>query len=118
MSDKFTRISLEQAGDGLTDWTALASLTDVQVDARALLDSDTLLPGAKDLGLGHNDGRSDPAVEFLIYKDKSGDFRWRLSASDGTLFAVCPEGFATKAKALGSVRMLLAALGKVERLAA
>lgn len=36
------------------------------------------------------------AVKFEIYKDKSGEFRWRLVASNGQNIASGGEGFKTK----------------------
>ncbi|MBS0480809.1 MAG: DUF1508 domain-containing protein [Proteobacteria bacterium] len=116
MKDKVTRISLDQAGNGKTDWTAIESLSEVQIDARALLDSDTLLPSAKDLGLA--EGSDDNAPSFTIYEGKDGGFRWRLAAADGRLFAMSGESYSTRAQAVGSLKQMLAALGKVDQLAA
>jgi uncharacterized protein YegP (UPF0339 family) len=33
---------------------------------------------------------------FEIYKDKRGEWRWRLRASNGQLVAISEEGFASK----------------------
>jgi uncharacterized protein len=34
---------------------------------------------------------------FEIYKDKSGQFRWRLKAANGKIIADCGEGYVAKA---------------------
>lgn len=119
MSENVIRISLDQAGNGKTDLGAIAALSDVQIDARALLDMDTLLPNSDDLGVTSVDGQgSSSAVHFEIYKSKDGTFRWRLAGADGSIFAVSADYFDTKAQALASVKQMLAALGKISRLAA
>lgn len=118
MSGKVTRIDLNQAGNGQTDWAALGKLSEVQIDARALLDPDTLLPSAQDLGFADDGLMTRTSVQFQVWKDKAGEFRWSLGAADGALFAISPQSFATKALALDSLRGMLAALGNVDQLAA
>ena len=118
MNENVTRISLDQAGNGKTDFEALDSLNDVQIDARALLDSDTLLPSAEDLGATAVEDRDSGSAYFEIYQSKDGMFRWRLAGSDGSIFAVSADLFDTKAQARASVNAMLAALGRTGRLAA
>jgi uncharacterized protein YegP (UPF0339 family) len=118
MNEEITRIDLEQASRGSTDWAALEGLSDVQIDARALLDPDTLLPNARDLGLDGAKTDKQSTVQFVIYKVKGGNFSWSLVAADGTLFAVSPDHFTTKALALASVRKMLLAISEIDDIAA
>lgn len=37
------------------------------------------------------------AAEFEIYKDKAGEFRWRLQAGNNAIVADSGEGYTTKA---------------------
>lgn len=34
--------------------------------------------------------------KFEIYRDRQGDFRWRLIASNGRIIADCGEGYSSK----------------------
>ena len=38
------------------------------------------------------------AAEFELYKDKSGEYRWRLQAANNEVIADSGEGYTTKAK--------------------
>ena len=54
---------------------------------------------------------------YEIYQDKSGEWRWRLRASNGQLVATGGEGFASKSnviRALESVRKNAQSEGHVE----
>ena len=58
------------------------------------------------------EGQPETATGFEIYEDKSGDWRWRLRASNGELVAVPEQGFTSKAgvvRALDVVRRNVAA---------
>ncbi len=58
------------------------------------------------------EGQPEKAIGFEIYEDKSGDWRWRLRASNGELLAVPEQGFSGKAgvvRALDVVRRNVAA---------
>ena len=47
------------------------------------------------------------AAKFEIYKDKSGEFRWRLTHTNGQVIANSGEGYTTKvnvAKGISSLR--------------
>jgi uncharacterized protein YegP (UPF0339 family) len=43
---------------------------------------------------------------FEVYKDKGGDFRFRLKDDDGTLLAMSAKGYATKAALLKLVEVI------------
>lgn len=43
------------------------------------------------------------AAKFEIYKDKTGDFRWRLTHTNGQIIANSGEGYAAKANAMGGI---------------
>jgi uncharacterized protein YegP (UPF0339 family) len=38
----------------------------------------------------------NPLAEFEIYKDKKGEFRWRLQADNNKIIADCGEGYVRK----------------------
>lgn len=41
--------------------------------------------------------------KFELYKDKRGEFRWRLKARNGEIIAVAEEGFSTKDSCMRSI---------------
>jgi len=43
------------------------------------------------------------AAKFEIYKDKSGEFRWRLIASNGQMIANSGEGYKSKDSAKNGI---------------
>ena len=43
------------------------------------------------------------AAKFEIYKDKSGEFRWRLVHTNGQVIANSGEGYKAKADAQGGI---------------
>jgi uncharacterized protein YegP (UPF0339 family) len=43
------------------------------------------------------------AAKFEIYKDKSKEFRWRLTHTNGQVIADSGEGYTTKANAMGGI---------------
>ena len=43
------------------------------------------------------------AAKFELYKDKSGEFRWRLVASNGQSIASSGEGYKTKESAKAGI---------------
>ncbi len=43
------------------------------------------------------------AAKFEIYKDKSGEFRWRLVHTNGQTIASSGEGYKTKASATNGI---------------
>jgi uncharacterized protein YegP (UPF0339 family) len=47
-------------------------------------------------------------AKFQIYKDKIGEFRWRLTHTNGHVIATSGEGYTTKVNAMGGVRSVKA----------
>jgi len=43
------------------------------------------------------------AAKFELYKDKSGEFRWRLVASNGQMIANSGEGYKSKDSAKSGI---------------
>jgi uncharacterized protein len=43
------------------------------------------------------------AGKYEVYKDKSGNFRWRLTQTSGRVIARSGEGYPTKVKAVRSI---------------
>jgi uncharacterized protein YegP (UPF0339 family) len=43
------------------------------------------------------------AAKFEIYKDKAGEFRWRLVHTNGQVIANSGEGYKAKANAAGGI---------------
>lgn len=39
-------------------------------------------------------------MKFTLYKDKAGEWRWRLKHSNGNILATASEGYSSKASAL------------------
>ncbi|SNS89512.1 hypothetical protein SAMN06295912_12234 [Sphingomonas laterariae] len=39
-------------------------------------------------------------MKFTVYKDKAGEFRWRLVHANGNILATASEGYSSKASAL------------------
>jgi uncharacterized protein YegP (UPF0339 family) len=46
------------------------------------------------------------AAEFEVYKDKSGEFRWRLQANNNEIVADSNEGYTSKAGALHGIEVV------------
>lgn len=46
------------------------------------------------------------ATKFELYKDKSGEFRWRLKHSNGNIIAIASEGYASRASAMRSIEIV------------
>ena len=44
------------------------------------------------------------AAKFQIYKDKIGEFRWRLTHTNGHIIANSGEGYTTKVNAMGGIK--------------
>ena len=44
------------------------------------------------------------AAKFVIYKDKTGEFRWRLTHTNGQVIADSGEGYTTKVNAMGGIK--------------
>lgn len=46
------------------------------------------------------------AAEFEVYKDKAGEFRWRLQANNNEIVADSNEGYTSKASALHGIEVV------------
>lgn len=46
------------------------------------------------------------AAEFEVYKDKGGEFRWRLQAANNEIVADSNEGYKTKASCLNGIEVV------------
>lgn len=44
------------------------------------------------------------AAKFEVYKDKSGEYRWRLKSSNGNQIASSGEGYSSKANCLNGIK--------------
>lgn len=42
-------------------------------------------------------------AKFEVYQDKTGNYRWRLKASNGEPLAISEEGFSSKRSCLNSI---------------
>jgi uncharacterized protein YegP (UPF0339 family) len=43
------------------------------------------------------------AAEFEVYKDRGGEFRWRLQAANNEIVADSNEGYSSKASCLNGI---------------
>ena len=48
------------------------------------------------------------ATKFELYKDKAGEYRWRLKHSNGNVIATASEGYSSKASALKGIESVKA----------
>ena len=46
------------------------------------------------------------AAEFELYKDKSGEYRWRLQAENNEVIADSGEGYTTKANCQQGIELV------------
>jgi uncharacterized protein YegP (UPF0339 family) len=44
------------------------------------------------------------AAKFEVFKDKIGEFRWRLTHANGKVIANSGEGYTVKVNAMGGIR--------------
>jgi len=44
--------------------------------------------------------REGTLMKFTVYKDKAGEYRWRLVHANGNILATASEGYSSKASAL------------------
>jgi uncharacterized protein len=51
---------------------------------------------------------------FEVYKDKSGEYRWRLKASNGQAIASSGEGYASKKSCLDGIESVRRNAAKAE----
>jgi hypothetical protein len=59
------------------------------------------------------------AAEFELYKDKAGEYRWRLQANNNEIVADSNEGYSSKASCLHGIEVVrtLAAAAPINDLA-
>lgn len=50
---------------------------------------------------------------FYIYKDKKGEYRWRLKASNGRIVSDCGEGYTRRAACTRAARAMTVSLRAV-----
>ncbi len=43
-------------------------------------------------------------MKFVLYKDKRGEWRWRLKAANGNIICVSSEGYSSKQSAQQSIQ--------------
>ena len=43
-------------------------------------------------------------AKFEVFKDKTGEFRWRLTHTNGQIIANSGEGYTTKVNAMGGIK--------------
>jgi uncharacterized protein YegP (UPF0339 family) len=83
---------------GRTDWKRLAGLTDDEIERAASEDSDTIVLRDDELAdLKRNSAAGRPS--YLIYRDKTGAYRWRLQHPSGRTIAEGSEGYRTRERA-------------------
>jgi uncharacterized protein YegP (UPF0339 family) len=52
-------------------------------------------------------GRADDGkLKFELYKDKAGEFRWRLNAANGATLATAGQGYKAKADAQNGIELV------------
>ena len=45
-------------------------------------------------------------ADFQLYKDKSGEFRWRFVSTNGRIICASSQGYARKAGAVRSIEII------------
>jgi uncharacterized protein YegP (UPF0339 family) len=58
------------------------------------------------------------AAKFEVYKDKAGEFRWRLKSANGTQIASSGEGYKDKSGCMNGIKAVQrdAPVAKVEEI--
>jgi uncharacterized protein len=51
------------------------------------------------------------AAEFEVYKDKAGEYRWRLQANNNEVVADSNEGYTSKASCLNGIEVVRKIVG-------
>lgn len=91
MNGKHFRTDLDAELESRTDWDRLRALTDDQLEAAIDADPDSF---------AHSEfeqvGRSGASAHYLVYRDRTGQFRWRLRAANGEILAMSPEGYVSR----------------------
>lgn len=45
-------------------------------------------------------------AKFTLYRDKSGEYRWRFVATNGQIIATASEGYARKADCMHGIELI------------
>ena len=90
---------------GRTDWKRLAELTDDEIERAAFEDSETIVLRDDELADLRRRGDAD-RPSYMIYRDKAGDYHWRLLHPSGRTIAVGSEAYRTKEEAEGAISAL------------
>ncbi|HEY0026334.1 MAG TPA: DUF1508 domain-containing protein [Allosphingosinicella sp.] len=89
MSGSYTRIGLEEAGEGSrTDWQRLRSLSDAEIDAAIAAD-----PDSYPIGDSEFIGRRGGSYAYEVFQDSTGAWRWLLRAAGGEVLAASGRSF-------------------------
>jgi uncharacterized protein len=51
-------------------------------------------------------GRAKPGLQFTVFKDAGGQWRWQLTASNQKIIATSGEGYTTKANCLAAIELV------------
>ena len=98
MSEKLIRTNSNAAPEkGRTDWSRVRDMDDKTINAAIAGDADSYALDTEILG------RADSAYHYEVYREKTGQFRWKLLSADGKVLASSPEGFRSKAAALNAI---------------
>ena len=101
MNEHITRVSLDAALDGdRTDWARLAGLSDVALDAAIASDADTFALSEDAAG----------GLRWLVYKETSGTWRWRLTDRAGKAVAESPKSYRHRSEVDSAINSLREAL--------
>lgn len=99
MNEQLIRTSLAKAGSGKTDWSRLAEISDLELEAAIANDTDTFALEDSDLRAVRRKAKASEQARFAIMRGKDGRFRWCLVAPDGSVLAAGYSGTKTKAQA-------------------
>lgn len=98
MSDRVIRTGSDAAPEkGRTDWARIREMDDSAIDATIAGDPDSYALDAEILG------RADSAYHYVVYRENTGQYAWRLLSADGQVLASSPEGFRTKAEVMNAI---------------
>jgi len=105
MSEKPTRMNLDEAGEGRTDWQRVRSQSDAEIDAAIAADSDADAVSEAELARF-----AAMRARYEVLQAETGMWHWRLVRADGTVLAVDGGGFASRRGADDAIRLLRSAV--------
>ena len=95
-------MSLGEAPEaGRTDWDRLRGMTDDEIEAAIAADPDADLSGG-----------GNAAFQGLVFRDSTGEWRWRLVTPEGKAIADSPTSYADRSevdRAIEALRKAMAA---------